>query len=88
MVFLGPPGVGKTHLAISLAVAVAVAAAERERRIYYGALADLLTALQNHPATARDVTLRLVGSGPVSLFPPPHVLTGGPSGGTFRALKN
>ena len=30
--FLGPPGVGKTHLAISLAIR----AAERGRRVYYG----------------------------------------------------
>ena len=32
VVFLGPPGVGKTHLAISLAIA----AAESGRRVYYG----------------------------------------------------
>ena len=38
VVFLGPPGVGKTHLAISLAVA----AAESGRRIYFGTLADLI----------------------------------------------
>lgn len=36
VVFAGPPGVGKTHLAISLAIA----AAESGRRVYYGALGD------------------------------------------------
>ena len=34
VIFLGPPGVGKTHLAISLAIA----AAEYGRRVYYGTL--------------------------------------------------
>ena len=38
----GPPGVGKTHLAISLAVA----AAESGRRVYYATLADLITSLE------------------------------------------
>jgi DNA replication protein DnaC len=32
VVLLGPPGVGKTHLAVSLAIA----AAQRGRRVYYG----------------------------------------------------
>jgi DNA replication protein DnaC len=32
VIFLGPPGVGKTHLAISLAIA----AAQSGRRVYYG----------------------------------------------------
>ena len=41
-IFLGPPGVGKTHLAISLAIA----AAESGRRVYYGTLADLITSLE------------------------------------------
>ena len=36
VIFLGPPGVGKTHLAISLAIA----AAQSGRRVYYGTLAD------------------------------------------------
>jgi DNA replication protein DnaC len=36
VVFLGPPGVGKTHLVISLAIA----AAEHGRRVYYATLAD------------------------------------------------
>src|SRR5690606_12402680 len=34
VIFLGPPGVGKTHLAISLAIA----AAQSGRRVYYGTL--------------------------------------------------
>jgi DNA replication protein DnaC len=42
VVFLGPPGVGKTHLAISLAVT----AAERGRRVYYATLADLIRWLE------------------------------------------
>ena len=43
VIFLGPPGVGKTHLAISLAIA----AAQSGRRVYYGALADLITSLES-----------------------------------------
>ena len=42
VIFLGPPGVGKTPLAISLAIA----AAQSGRRVYYGALADLITSLE------------------------------------------
>ena len=42
VIFLGPPGIGKTHLAISLAIA----AAQSGRRVYYGALADLITSLE------------------------------------------
>jgi DNA replication protein DnaC len=42
VILLGPPGVGKTHLAISLAVA----AAQSGRRIYYGTLADLIASLE------------------------------------------
>jgi DNA replication protein DnaC len=38
VILLGPPGAGKTHLAISLAVA----AAQSGRRTYYGSLADLI----------------------------------------------
>lgn len=41
VIFLGPAGVGKTHLAISLAVT----AAQRGRRVYYGTLADLVLSL-------------------------------------------
>ena len=42
MIFLGPPGVGKTHHAIS----PAIAAAESGRRVYYSTLADLITSLE------------------------------------------
>ena len=43
VILLGPPGVGKTHLAISLAIA----AAESGRRVYYGTLADLIASLED-----------------------------------------
>jgi len=43
IILLGPPGVGKTHLAISLAVA----AAQSGRRVYYGTLADLIGSLED-----------------------------------------
>ena len=43
VVLLGPPGVGKTHLAISLAIA----AAQNGRRVYYGTLAQLITSLED-----------------------------------------
>jgi DNA replication protein DnaC len=46
---LGPPGVGKTHLAISLAIA----AAQSGRRVYYGTLADLITSLEEAQAAGR-----------------------------------
>src|SRR5262249_32231917 len=46
VVLLGPPGVGKTHLAISLAIA----AAQRGRRVYYGTLIDLITSLEEAQA--------------------------------------
>ncbi len=49
VVFLGPPGVGKTHLAISLAIA----AAQSGRRVYYGTLADLITSLEEAQAASR-----------------------------------
>lgn len=41
VILLGPAGVGKTHLAISLAVT----AAERGRRIYFTTLSDLILSL-------------------------------------------
>lgn len=43
VVFRGPPGVGKTHLAICLEIA----AAESSRRVYYGTLADLIASLED-----------------------------------------
>jgi DNA replication protein DnaC len=49
VVFLGPPGVGKTHLAISLAIA----AAQSGRRVYYGTLSDLITSLEEAQAGGR-----------------------------------
>lgn len=42
VVLLGPPGVGKTHLAIGLAIA----AAQSGRRVYYGTLSDLVSSLE------------------------------------------
>jgi DNA replication protein DnaC len=49
VVFLGPPGVGRTHLAISLAIA----AAEHGRRVYYGTLGDLIMSLEDAQAAGR-----------------------------------
>jgi DNA replication protein DnaC len=49
VVFLGPPGVGKTHLAISLAIA----AAQAGRRVYYGTLVDLITSLEEAKTAGR-----------------------------------
>ena len=46
VILLGPPGVGKTHLAISLAIA----AAESGRRVYYGTLAGLIEPLMEAKA--------------------------------------
>lgn len=49
VVFLGPPGVGKTHLAISLAIA----AAQSGRRVYYGTLSDLIHSLEEAQAAGK-----------------------------------
>ena len=49
VVLLGPPGVGKTHLAVSLAIA----AAQSGRRVYYGTLAALITSLEDAQAAGR-----------------------------------
>ena len=49
VVFLGPPSVGKTHLAISLAIA----AAESGRRVYYGTLTDLIDSLEEAQVAGR-----------------------------------
>jgi DNA replication protein DnaC len=49
VVFLGPPGVGKTHLAISLAIA----AAQNGRRVYYGTLVSLIESLEQAKAAGQ-----------------------------------
>ena len=49
VILLGPPGVGKTHLAISLAIACA----QSGRRVYYGTLTDLITSLEEAQAAGR-----------------------------------
>ena len=54
VILLGPPGVGKTHLAISLAIA----AAESGRRVYYGTLAALIESLTEAKA-AGNLSRRL-----------------------------
>jgi len=46
VIFLGPPGVGRTHFAISLAIA----AAQSGRRVCYGTLADLINSLKEAQA--------------------------------------
>jgi DNA replication protein DnaC len=46
----GPPGVGKTHLALSLAIA---AAAESGRRVYYGTLVALIESLEQARAAGQ-----------------------------------
>ena len=66
VIFLGPAGVGKTHLAISLAITTA----ERGRRVYYGTLSNLVLSLveaerqgklRERLATLRQQSLLIVG---------------------------
>ena len=54
VILLGPPGVGKTHLAISLAIA----AAQSGRRVYYGTLSALVESLAE-AKTAGNLARRL-----------------------------
>ena len=54
VIYLGPPGVGKTHLAISLAIT----AAQSGRRVYYGTLAGLIESLTEAKA-AGNLSRRL-----------------------------
>jgi len=54
VILLGPPGVGKTHLAISLAIT----AAQRGRRVYYGTLSALIESLEEAQNAGR-LTQRL-----------------------------
>ena len=54
VILLGPPGVGRTHLAISLAIA----AAQSGRRVYYGTLAGLIESLTEAKA-AGNLSRRL-----------------------------
>jgi DNA replication protein DnaC len=49
VILLGPPGVGKSHLAISLAIT----AAQSGRRVYYGTLAELITSLEEAQQAGR-----------------------------------
>ena len=49
VILLGPPGVGKSHIAISLAIA----AAESGRRVYFGTLAGLIESLEQAKAAGQ-----------------------------------
>jgi hypothetical protein len=48
-ILVGPSGVGKTHIAISLAIA----AAQSGHRVYYSTLADLITGLEEAQAAGK-----------------------------------
>jgi DNA replication protein DnaC len=63
VVLLGPPGVGKTHLAISLAIA----AAQSGRRVYYGTLVALIASLEEAQAAGRVARRLAVLSQPALL---------------------
>ncbi|WP_223851556.1 IS21-like element helper ATPase IstB [Cupriavidus pauculus] len=63
VVLLGPPGVGKSHLAISLAIA----AAQRGRRVYYGTLIDLIASLEEAQAAGQLMRRLAVLSHPAVL---------------------
>ena len=67
VILLGPPGVGKTHLAISLAIA----AAEAGRRVYYGTLAGLIDSLTDARA-AGELSTGITGrkSAPPEMYLP------------------
>jgi DNA replication protein DnaC len=64
VILLGPAGVGKTHLAISLAVR----AAERGRRVYYGTLSDIVLSLAEAEAQGRLLERMRVLRGPSLLI--------------------
>lgn len=49
IIFLGPAGVGKTHLAVSLAIA----AAEEGKRVYFSTLTDLVLSLSESEKQGR-----------------------------------
>lgn len=49
VILLGPPGVGKTHLAISLAIT----AAKKGRRVYYGTLSEIVSSLEEAQAAGK-----------------------------------
>lgn len=63
VIFLGPPGVGKTHLAISLAIA----GAQSGRRVYYGTVADPITSLEEAQAAGRLLARLSVLTHPAAL---------------------
>lgn len=54
VLFLGPPGVGKTHLAIALAVK----AAQAGHSIYFTTMADLVAKLREDEASGRSARAR------------------------------